>query len=62
MRALKIIVLSTMLADQGLGEWGYCALVEADGKKILFDTGAHPGLRILLPAGLGPGIRRVTGC
>ncbi len=45
-QALKITVLSTMLADEGLGEWGYCALVEADGKKILFDTGAHPDLVI----------------
>ena len=45
-QALKITVLSTMLADVGLGEWGYCALVEVDGKKILFDTGAHPDLVI----------------
>ncbi len=36
---LKITTLSTMLANQGIGEWGYSALVEADGKKILFDTG-----------------------
>lgn len=43
-RALKITVLSTMLAEAGLGEWGYSALVEADGRKILFDTGAHPDL------------------
>lgn len=41
-RALKITVLSTMLADgDGLGEWGFAALVEADGHRILFDTGAH---------------------
>lgn len=39
---LKITVLSTMLADEGLGEWGYAALVEADGHRILFDTGANP--------------------
>ncbi|MDP3070173.1 MAG: MBL fold metallo-hydrolase [Opitutaceae bacterium] len=40
-RALKITILSTMLADgDELGEWGFAALVEADGKKILFDTGA----------------------
>jgi 7,8-dihydropterin-6-yl-methyl-4-(beta-D-ribofuranosyl)aminobenzene 5'-phosphate synthase len=39
--ALKITVLSTMLADEGLGEWGYAALVEVDGRRILFDTGAH---------------------
>ena len=40
-RALKITVLSTMLADgDELGEWGFAALVEVDGRKILFDTGA----------------------
>ncbi len=40
---LKITVLSTMLADNGtVGEWGYSALVEVDGHKILFDTGASP--------------------
>ncbi len=40
-RALKVTVLSTMLADgEELGEWGFAALVEADGRKILFDTGA----------------------
>jgi 7,8-dihydropterin-6-yl-methyl-4-(beta-D-ribofuranosyl)aminobenzene 5'-phosphate synthase len=42
-RSLKVTILSTMLADQGIGEWGFAALVEADGKKILFDTGARPG-------------------
>lgn len=41
-QALKITVLSTMLADgDELGEWGYAALVEVDGHRILFDTGAH---------------------
>lgn len=40
-RAVKITVLSTMLADGGeLGEWGFAALVEVDGRRILFDTGA----------------------
>ncbi|MGB5205001.1 MAG: hypothetical protein WBN63_12485, partial [Eudoraea sp.] len=39
---LKITTLSTMLADQGIGEWGYSAIVEVDGKKILFDTGQRP--------------------
>ena len=42
LHALKVTILSTMLADQGLGEWGFSALVEADGRKILFDTGARP--------------------
>jgi 7,8-dihydropterin-6-yl-methyl-4-(beta-D-ribofuranosyl)aminobenzene 5'-phosphate synthase len=43
--SLKITVLSTMLADGGeLGEWGFSALVEADGHRILYDTGAHSEL------------------
>ena len=38
---VKVTVLSTMLADiPGRGEWGYAALVEVDGRRILFDTGA----------------------
>ena len=41
-QTLKITILSTMLADQGIGEWGFAALVEADGHRILFDTGARP--------------------
>lgn len=40
--AVKVTVLSTMLADRGIGEWGYAALVEVDGRKILFDTGRYP--------------------
>lgn len=39
--ALKITILSTMLADEGFGEWGFAALVEVDGRRILFDTGAN---------------------
>ncbi len=31
-----------MLSDKGLGEWGFAALVEADGHRILVDTGARP--------------------
>ena len=40
-KSLDIKILSTMLADEGFGEWGFAALVEVDGRKILFDTGAH---------------------
>jgi 7,8-dihydropterin-6-yl-methyl-4-(beta-D-ribofuranosyl)aminobenzene 5'-phosphate synthase len=40
--ALKVTILSTMLADEGIGEWGFAALVEVDGHKLLFDTGARP--------------------
>ncbi len=37
---LKITILSTMVADYDyLGEWGFSALIESDGHKILFDTG-----------------------
>ena len=45
---LKITVLSTQLvgdahpANPELGEWGFSALIEADGRRILMDTGAHP--------------------
>jgi 7,8-dihydropterin-6-yl-methyl-4-(beta-D-ribofuranosyl)aminobenzene 5'-phosphate synthase len=40
---LKITVLSTMLTElQGIGEWGFSALVEADGHTVLFDTGERP--------------------
>lgn len=27
---------------EGIGEWGFSALVEADGRRILVDTGARP--------------------
>jgi 7,8-dihydropterin-6-yl-methyl-4-(beta-D-ribofuranosyl)aminobenzene 5'-phosphate synthase len=38
----KVTVLSTMLADaRGIGEWGFAALVEVDGYRVLFDTGAR---------------------
>jgi len=42
-RTLNVVVLSTMLADtKGIGEWGFAALVEADGHRLLFDTGTRP--------------------
>jgi 7,8-dihydropterin-6-yl-methyl-4-(beta-D-ribofuranosyl)aminobenzene 5'-phosphate synthase len=44
--SLKVTVLSTMLAGdppfKGIGEWGFSALVEADGRRILVDTGERP--------------------
>jgi 7,8-dihydropterin-6-yl-methyl-4-(beta-D-ribofuranosyl)aminobenzene 5'-phosphate synthase len=41
---LKVTVLSTMLVGdlEGMGEWGFSALVETDGHRILLDTGSHP--------------------
>jgi 7,8-dihydropterin-6-yl-methyl-4-(beta-D-ribofuranosyl)aminobenzene 5'-phosphate synthase len=42
-QSLDVKILSTMLADSaGIGEWGFSALVVADGHRILFDTGARP--------------------
>jgi 7,8-dihydropterin-6-yl-methyl-4-(beta-D-ribofuranosyl)aminobenzene 5'-phosphate synthase len=42
-RALRVTVLSTMLTDhKGVGEWGFAAPVEVDGRRLLFDTGARP--------------------
>jgi len=38
----RIVILSTNLTEEGTGEWGFAALVEADGHRILFDTGAQP--------------------
>ena len=52
-KALKVTVLSTMLADRALGEWGYSALVDVDGRKFLFDTGANPDVVLKNAAALG---------
>lgn len=44
-QSLRIQVLSTMLSGNpngGIGEWGFAAIVEVDGQRILFDTGARP--------------------
>ena len=44
-KAVKVTVLSTMLAGDprgGIGEWGFAALLEVDGRKLLIDTGARP--------------------
>jgi 7,8-dihydropterin-6-yl-methyl-4-(beta-D-ribofuranosyl)aminobenzene 5'-phosphate synthase len=41
--SVRVVVLSTMLAEErGVGEWGFAALVEAGGRRILFDTGKLP--------------------
>ena len=44
-KAVKVTVLSTMLGGDpngGIGEWGFAALVEVDGRRLLVDTGARP--------------------
>jgi 7,8-dihydropterin-6-yl-methyl-4-(beta-D-ribofuranosyl)aminobenzene 5'-phosphate synthase len=45
-KSLRIFVMSSAVAGaqsmKGVGEWGFAALVEADGKTFLFDTGLYP--------------------
>jgi len=44
-RAVKVTVLSTMVAGNrggGIGEWGFAALLEVDGQRLLIDTGERP--------------------
>ena len=57
---LRIRLLSTMLATRGIGEWGFCALVETDGKKILFDTGQYPDTVLRNARELGIDLSEVT--
>lgn len=41
-KSLRIEVLSTMLnSGPGVGEWGFSAVVDVDGRRILFDTGGR---------------------
>ena len=44
-RTIKVTILSTMLSGdsgRGIGEWGFSALLEVEGKRLLIDTGARP--------------------
>src|SRR6202163_593531 len=60
-KSLKIRVLSTMLtADDGIGEWGFSALVEVDGRRILFDTGARPDTVLINAKELGVDLSNIT--
>ena len=63
-RSLRVTILTTMLADRsGIGEWGFAALVEVDGRRILFDTGARPDTIVINARELGvdlTGIRDVV--
>lgn len=51
--SLEITILSTMLAEEGVGEWGFAAIIEADGHRILFDTGNRPDTVLLNARTLG---------
>ncbi len=59
-KALKVLILSTMLAEKGVGEWGFAALVEADGNRILFDTGRFPDTVLKNVQSLGVDLSGIT--
>lgn len=62
-RALKITVLSTMLAGdrgRGIGEWGFAALLEVDGQRLLVDTGERPETVLRNATELGIDLSDVT--
>lgn len=58
--AARVQILSTMLSDHGIGEWGFAALVEADGHRFLVDTGARPQTVLDNAAWLGLDLSSVT--
>ncbi|MBI3447416.1 MAG: MBL fold metallo-hydrolase [Acidobacteria bacterium] len=61
--AVKVTILSTMLAGDaggGIGEWGFSALVEADGHRILYDTGARPNTVMTNARELGIDLSGIT--
>jgi 7,8-dihydropterin-6-yl-methyl-4-(beta-D-ribofuranosyl)aminobenzene 5'-phosphate synthase len=62
-KALKVTVLSTMLVGEartGIGEWGFAALVEVDGRQVLMDTGARPETVLANARELGVDLSTVT--
>lgn len=60
-RSLKVEVLSTMLtSDDGIGEWGFSAVVDVDGHRILFDTGARPDTVLINAKALGVDLTSIT--
>ncbi len=61
-KQLKVTILSTMLvgSTQGVGEWGFAALVEVDGRRLLVDTGARAETVLKNAAELGIDLSDVT--
>lgn len=62
-RAVKVTVLSTMLAGdlgRGIGEWGFAALLEVDGRRLLVDTGERPETVLRNALELGIDLSNVT--
>jgi len=58
---VAVTILSSNLADGAtVGEWGFSALVEADGRCILFDAGRYPDTVLRNAAALGVDLACVT--
>jgi 7,8-dihydropterin-6-yl-methyl-4-(beta-D-ribofuranosyl)aminobenzene 5'-phosphate synthase len=57
---VKITILSTMLADDGVGEWGFSALIETGDHRVLVDTGARPQTVLQNARELGVDLASVT--
>jgi 7,8-dihydropterin-6-yl-methyl-4-(beta-D-ribofuranosyl)aminobenzene 5'-phosphate synthase len=63
--AAHVTILSTMLAEATkektlLGEWGFSAVVEANGRRLLFDTGATPETVLRNAEALGIDLSSIT--
>ncbi len=61
--AVRVTILSTMLAgnpEHGIGEWGFAALLEVDGRRLLIDTGARPETVLRNAQELGLDLSTVT--
>ncbi len=59
-KSFRITILSTMLADRGVGEWGFAALIEADGRRFLYDAGYRPATVLANAQALGIDLSTVT--
>lgn len=62
-RAVKVTVLSTMLAGNrgaGIGEWGFAAVLEVDGRRLLIDTGERPDTVLRNASELGIDLSDIT--
>ena len=49
-----------MLSDDFIGEWGFSALVQANGRQVLFDTGAKPDTVLQNAKTMGIDLSRIT--
>jgi 7,8-dihydropterin-6-yl-methyl-4-(beta-D-ribofuranosyl)aminobenzene 5'-phosphate synthase len=62
-KAVQVTLLSTMLSgnpSRGIGEWGFAALLEIDGRRILIDTGERPETVLRNAQELGIDLATVT--